>query len=198
MITMINAMENLFFDISKLKKLGKNSIIGKTVRIRRPELVEIGRNSIIDDFAYISCQLTMGDFTHISAGCHMIGGPKAKVTIGNFVNIAPNCNIVAGQNDYRGGELVGPPIPEGYGGESDIAPIKIDDHVLLGCNVVVLPGVHLPEGVSVGAFSLLKKGEYKPWTLYAGIPAKELGKRDGTLIKKQAEKLMEDARRGLL
>jgi galactoside O-acetyltransferase len=191
-------MENIFFDISKLKKVGKNSIIGKTVRIRRPELVEIGRNTIIDDFAYISSQLKIGDFTHISAGCKIIGGAKAIVEIGNFVNIGPNCNIVGGQNDYRGGGLVGPPIPEGYGGEADIEPIKLEDHVLLGCNVVILPGVYLPEGVSVGAFSLLKKMKYKPWTLYAGIPAKELGPRDGTLIKKQAEKIIEDAKRGIL
>lgn len=198
MVNIVYTMENIFFDTSKLKKLGKNSIIGKTARIRRPELAEIGRNSIIDDFAYISCQLSIGDFTHISAGCHMIGGPKARISIGNFVNIGPNCNLVGGQNDYRGGGLVGPPIPEAYGGEPGIAPIKIDDHVLLGCNVVILPGVHLPEGVSIGAFSLVKKGEYKPWTLYAGIPAKELGKRDGNLIKKQSEALMNDVKRGIL
>ena len=34
-------MENLFFDLSKLKSCGANVIIGKTVRIRYPELVEI-------------------------------------------------------------------------------------------------------------------------------------------------------------
>ena len=45
--------ENIFFDLSQLKKIGKNVIIGKTVRIRYPELVEIGDNVIIDDFTYI-------------------------------------------------------------------------------------------------------------------------------------------------
>ena len=45
---------NIFFDLKKLKHIGKNVIIGKTVRIRRPELVEIGDNTIIDDFCYIS------------------------------------------------------------------------------------------------------------------------------------------------
>lgn len=192
-------MDNLFFDISRLKGLGKNSIIGKTVRIRHPNLAEIGRNSIIDDFAYISVKLSVGDFTHIGAGCHIIGGANAEVAIGSFVNIAPSCNIVAGQNDYRGGGLVGPPIPEGYGGSAIVAPVRLDDHVLLACNVVVLPGVHLPEGVSIGAFSLVKNSiAYKPWTLYAGIPAKELGPRDGKLMKQQEKKLREDLGRGLL
>ncbi|MBS3068949.1 hypothetical protein J4441_01140 [Candidatus Micrarchaeota archaeon] len=192
-------MENIFFDISRLKAIEKNSIVGKTVRIRKPALVSIGRNSIIDDFAYISCQLEMGDFSHIGAGCHMIGGPQAKVSIGNFVNIAPSANIVAGQNDYRTGGLVGPTIPEGHGGHADVREVEIGNHVLLGCNVVVLPGVRLPEGVSVGAFSLLKSNvEYKQWTLYAGVPAREIGKRDGSLMKAQEEKLMKAVQEGLL
>ncbi|VVB58876.1 2,3,4,5-tetrahydropyridine-2,6-dicarboxylate N-acetyltransferase [Candidatus Anstonella stagnisolia] len=192
-------MDNIFFDMKEIGAIGKGAIVGRTVRMRRPALVSIGRNSIIDDFAYISCQLKMGDFSHVGAGCHMIGGPAAKVSIGNFVNIAPSANIVAGQNDYRGGGLVGPTIPEGYGDHSDVREIGIGNHVLFGCNVVVLPGVKLPEGVSVGAFSLLKSNiEYKPWTLYAGIPAKEIGKRDGSLMKEQEEKLMKAVREGLL
>jgi len=191
-------MENIFFDLSKLKKLGANSIIGKTVRIRRPELAEIGRNSIIDDFTYISSQLSIGNFTHVGAGCHIIGGPKTKITIGNFVNVAPSCNLVGGQNDYRGGGLVGPTIPEGYGDQSDARSLVIGDHVLIGCNSVILPGVQLPEGVAIGALSLVKQQEYKPWTLYAGIPVKEIGKRDGTKIKQQTEVLMTDVESGLL
>ena len=46
-------LENIFFDINKLKT-GKNTIIGKTVRFRHPELCEVGDYSVIDDFTYIS------------------------------------------------------------------------------------------------------------------------------------------------
>jgi UDP-3-O-[3-hydroxymyristoyl] glucosamine N-acyltransferase len=46
-------MDNIFFDKSKLKYCGKNVIIGKTVRIRKPEDCIIGDNTIIDDFAYM-------------------------------------------------------------------------------------------------------------------------------------------------
>ena len=61
-------MENIFFDINRLKKCGKNVIIGKTVRIRYPELVEIGDNVIIDDFTYISTALKLHSNVHISSG----------------------------------------------------------------------------------------------------------------------------------
>ena len=42
-------MDNIFFDKKLLKKCGDNVIIGKTVRIRYPHLVETGDNVIIDD-----------------------------------------------------------------------------------------------------------------------------------------------------
>ena len=68
------ANENLFFDPKNLKRLGKNVIIGKTVRIRYPELVEIGDNVIIDDFSYISTGLRIESYVHISSGAKIIGG----------------------------------------------------------------------------------------------------------------------------
>jgi acetyltransferase-like isoleucine patch superfamily enzyme len=181
--------ENLFFDGKDLKHCGKNVIIGKTVRIRKPHLVSIGDNVIIDDFTYIPCELEIGNYTHIGANTTFIGGP-GKVKIGSFVNIGPGCQIATGSNDYRGGGLVGPAIPEGFSGEAIIAPVIIGDHVLLGCQTVILPGVELPEGVAAGAMTLLKPKAYKEWTLYAGNPVKELGGRDGTLMKEQADKLM--------
>jgi len=61
-----------------------------------------------------------------------------------------------------------------------------------------LAGVKLPEGVAVGAHSLLKPMEYKPWTVYAGVPAREVGVRNGVMIKQQAMKLMKDVESGKL
>ncbi|VVC02447.1 2,3,4,5-tetrahydropyridine-2,6-dicarboxylate N-acetyltransferase [Candidatus Burarchaeum australiense] len=183
--------KNLFFDQSKLKRCGKGCIIGLTARIRKPEKVSLGTNSIIDDFTYIPCELAMGSYSHIGSGCHLIGG-KGKVTIGNFVNIAPGCNIVTAQDDYRGGGLTGAAVPEKYSGKAIVEPVHIGDHALLGCGTVVLPGVKIPEGMAAGALTLLNKQKYEPWTLYAGIPAKKVGRRDGALIKAQAKKLLQE------
>ena len=191
-------MKNIFYEI-KSKHMGVDAIIGKTVRIRCPKRFRIGRNSIIDDFTYISCRLHIGSFTHIGSGTHIIGGREGKVTIGNFVNIAPGCNIASGQNDYRGGDLVGPAIPERCGGKAELAPVVIGDHCLFGFNVSVLPGVKLPEGVAIGAHSLVKPMKYKPWTLYADCPKlKEIGPRDNTLIKKREKKILEYVRSRLI
>ena len=96
-------MKNIFFDVKKLKHCGNNVIIGKTVRIRYPELVSIGDNCIIDDFTYISTALELIKNVHVSSGCKIIGGKNAKVIMGEFSTLAPNVVLSAGTDDYIGG-----------------------------------------------------------------------------------------------
>src|SRR5205814_435633 len=96
-------MDNLFFDRTLLKRCGTNVILGKTVRVRYPELVEIGDNVIVDDFTYISTALSIADNVHISAGCKLIGGSDATIRFGQFSTLAPNVVLAAGSDDYVGG-----------------------------------------------------------------------------------------------
>src|SRR5207253_6847326 len=113
-----------------------------------------------------SCGLKVGKYTHIGANSTLIGG-DAEITIGDFVNIAPGCRLIAATNDSAGGGLVGPAIPTEFAAKSIIENVTIGDHVLFGTNTVVLPGTHVPEGVSTGAMTLLTpKIKLEPWTLY--------------------------------
>lgn len=184
-------MENIFFDKRDLKYCGNNVIIGKTVRIRRPQEVVIEDNVIIDDFTYIPCALEIGKFTHIGANCSMIGG-GGSIKIGSFVNIAPSCQIITGTENYKGGGLEGPAIPKEYADPPIIKPIFIGNHALLGCNTTVMPGAVVPEGMATGAFSLVLEQQYEPWSLYMGIPIKYYCPREGTEIKATAQRLIKD------
>ena len=74
---------HIFFNLSDLKSVGRNVIIGKTVRIRQPENVIIGDNTIIDDFTYISCAMEIGNNCHIASNVSISGG-KGKLTMGNY------------------------------------------------------------------------------------------------------------------
>ena len=87
-------MDNIFFDTNLLKKCGKNVIIGKTVRIRYPELVEIDDNVIIDDFCYISTTLKISSYVHISSGCKIIGGKESMVSFSKYSTLSPNVVLV--------------------------------------------------------------------------------------------------------
>ncbi|NVO02180.1 MAG: hypothetical protein HXX09_05710 [Bacteroidetes bacterium] len=168
-------MENIFFDLSALKKCGKNVIIGKTVRIRYPELVEIGDNVIIDDFTYISTALKLHSFVHVSSGCKIIGGKNSYVEMMEFSTLAPNVVLSAGSDDYIGG-IATPLVPMEYKGNAKIGNIILKKHCIVGAGSVVLPNVTFEEGACIGALSLANKN-LESWNLYAGIPARKINKR---------------------
>jgi len=179
--------DNIFFDLSKLKKIGNNVIIGKTVRIRYPELVEIGDNVIIDDFTYISTSLKIHDNVHISCGCKIIGGKGAFVEMYEFSTLAPNVVLSAGSDDYISG-IATPMVPLEFKGDAVIGKIIINKHCIVGSNSVILPNCTLLNGSTVGALSLVNKNT-EEWTVNAGIPAKKIRERNRIEIEELEEKL---------
>jgi dTDP-4-amino-4,6-dideoxy-D-glucose acyltransferase len=174
--------DNIFFDTSRLKHLGKNVIIGKTVRIRRPELVEIGDNSIIDDFTYISTALRVGKNCHIAANVNISGG-SGSVVMGDYVAISAGCSIHAGSSDYLNASLDFPSVPssERFGGIT--GDVQLADFCILGAHTVVMPGVKLPEGCAAGAQTVLRNKKYDEWTLYSGAEGKKLCRRNNKKLK---------------
>ena len=175
-------MENIFFDTSKLKSCGTNVIIGKTVRIRCPELVEIGDNVIIDDFTYISTSLKLHSNVHISSGCKIIGGKNAFVKMFPFSTLAPNVVLSAGSDDYKDG-VATPMVPIEFKANAIIGNIIINKHCIVGANSVVLPNVTFNEGATLGALSLAIK-DLEEYKVYAGIPAKPIKARNKVNILK--------------
>jgi len=169
-------MDNIFFDIKDLKKCGSNVIIGKTVRIRYPELVEIHDNVIIDDFTYISTSLILKSNVHISSGCKIIGGKNAIVEMHSFSTLAPNVVLSAGSDDYSDG-IATPMVPLEYKANVLIGKIIICKHCIIGAGSVVLPNVICNEGATVGALSLVKSN-LEEYSIYAGIPAIKIKSRN--------------------
>ncbi len=175
-------MKNIFFDKTKLKSCGKNVIIGKTARIRYPELVEIGDNVIIDDFTYISTVLKMHSNTHISSGCKIIGGRNSFVEMHPFSTLAPNVVLSAGSDDYSDG-IATPLVPKEFKANAISGKIILNKHCIIGANSVVLPNVVLKEGSASGALSLINK-DLEEYKLYAGIPAQLIKPRNKENILK--------------
>jgi acetyltransferase-like isoleucine patch superfamily enzyme len=170
-------VNNIFFDISSLKHCGKNVIIGKTVRIRKPEEVSIGDNTIIDDFTYISCAMEIGKNCHIASNVSISGG-KGKMTMGDYSTISNGCSIHCASSDYRECSLDLPSVPEEKQFGGHVEDIKIGNFVVVGAHSCVLPGAILPNGSAFGAYTLIKKNsKLKPFHLYVGHDCKDLGER---------------------
>lgn len=168
---------NIFFDVSRLKYVGKNVIIGKTVRIRQPEKVSIGDNTIIDDFTYISCAMEIGENCHIASNVSISGG-KGKLTIGDYSTISNGCSVHCASSDYRKCSLDLPSVPEGKQFGGVVADINISDFVVVGAHSCILPGVDIPEGAAFGAYTLIKENILlSPYHLYVGHNCRDLGER---------------------
>ncbi len=161
----------------KFHSIGKNVQIGKNVYIRYPELVDIGDNVIIDDFSYFTTAMSIGNNVHIGPHCSCIGGKSAKLIMQDFSGMAAGVRLICNSDDFRKG-LTGPTIPPEYrkalcaGGF-----ICICEHGLLGTGSVVHPNVTIEKGAATGSMALVLH-DLEPWTIYAGIPATILGRRD--------------------
>lgn len=178
--------DNLFFDPKQLGYCGRNVRIGRTVRIRYPELVFLHDDTIIDDFVYISTGLELNSHSAIEAGCVLMGGANQKITVGSYSCICSNSTLMCGTHDFKTGLHI---IDHNTDVEQGLVygDITIGDHVILGTKSTILPGITVQTGARIGAHSLVNK-DLDAWNLYAGTPCRHLGEVD----QKQVIKYLED------
>lgn len=181
--------ENIYFDKNDLKYCGKNVIIGKSVRIRNPEKVSIDDYAIIDDFTYISTNLTIGKFVHVGSNSVIQGG-GGECVYEDFSGNSPGCRIITCSDDYIGG-LACPQIPKKFKGEVITGKVVLKKHGLLGANTVVLPNLIIEEGAATCAMTLVNKS-LEPWKLYGGSPARFVKKRNKEQILELEEKFLKE------
>ena len=167
--------ENIFFDTRRLKYRGNNVIIGKTVRIRYPELVELHDNVIIDDFTYISCGLVMQEHSFIESHCTLMGGQENTIVLGKYSLIcsytSAHCKII---DLYNGLQINHNKEKLHYRWNQGIV---LKDHVIIGGHSLLYPGVVAGDGARTGEFTRINQN-LNEWTLYAGSPIKVLGPVD--------------------
>lgn len=179
------------YDTSLLHSCGDDVWISKMVSLRRPHLATIGTHVAIDEFFVGTTALVLGDYIHISTHVSVIGGEKGFLQMGNFTNIATKGTIICGSDSFLGdGLITAPNIPEEYRDTVITKPVIFEDFVNIGANVTIFPGVTLPEGVVIGACSLVRPSDtLKPWTVYVGNPLREVKIRPSEHMKKYAAAL---------
>jgi len=186
----------------KLGSCGENVFIGHNVIITQPENVHLGNNVRIDPFTLITCKLVTGDNVQITA-YSMLGGSYNTVKLGNWTFIGYGSKLFTGSEDYSGN---GGPVNEFWGNNITYkGDIVFNDFCGVASDVIVFPGVELPEGVCIGAKSLVPKATYKrgrttwprpgndlvtslmmPYNVYVGTPLKHLKSRNKDEIQRLA------------
>lgn len=168
------------------KSLGRDVKISDKAAIYNPELIEIGDYSRIDDFCVVSGKVSIGRNVHIAVFCNVAGG-ELGVTLEDFSGLAYGCHVFSQSDDYSGKTLTNPTIPEKFK-KILRAPVTLKRHVIVGTCSVVLPGVTVEEGTSIGAMSMVTKTT-EPWSVYFGVPAKKLKSRKKDLLLLEQEYL---------
>jgi len=184
-------MNKRYFDAEELatmnfRQLGRDVKISRVAQIYDTQYMSIGDYSIIDDFCILSGNITIGRNVHIAHGCRIIAGIEG-VEMGDFSGLAFGVTVFAQSDDYSGDALTNPTVPMQFR-KIQRARVILGRHVIVGTNSVVLPGVELAEGTSIGACSLVTKSTM-PWSIYFGVPAKRLKSRNQKMLEREAEYL---------
>lgn len=91
------------------------------------------------------------------------------ISIGARTLVGPNCSF------YSGTHPLDPTVRNGTRGPETGQPITIGEDCWLGGNVIVLPGVTIGKGATVGAGSVVTK-DVEPYTVVVGNPARAIRK----------------------
>lgn len=109
-------------------------------------------------------QLVVGDNVGIADGVTIYNMNTIK--IGSFSVISQGAHLCGGSHDYNSSNF-----------QLYAKPITLGEHVWICAEAFICLGVTIPDGVVVGARSLVTKNITEPWTVHAGHPSKRIGQR---------------------
>jgi acetyltransferase-like isoleucine patch superfamily enzyme len=187
-------LNNTFLTVEELQRLGfrtlgRNVLIHPTVVIVDCSAVSIGDHVRIDPFCVLSAKrIDIGSYVNISSHSALLG--RAQVTLEDFSSTAPGAKILTSNDDFLGQGLVGAVVPEALRGARH-GDVTIRRHGIVGAGSIVLPGVTIGEGSTVGALSFVKRS-LEPWGVYAGVPVRRIRDRAKDVIALE-EELMRQA-----
>ena len=150
------------------------------------ENIEFGSYIIIDDFVFIYAKerIKIGNFVHIACFTSII--VVDQIEIGDFSAISQGCRVLTATDDFKDYGFGNSTVDNQFRNFKK-APIKIGNFCIIGANSVILPGVTIGEGTTVGANSVITK-DLEPWSIYIGN--KKVGVRNKEGVLKNYEKFL--------
>ena len=136
----------------------------------------------------VAKSVVLGRYSTLGDNCLLRGGGCIEIgpfcSIGGGVVMISENHAIERPTTYPFALYMGLP-----NAEADFAPddIVIGGDVWIGERAIVLAGARVGSGCVVGAGSVVTRGDYEPYTILAGVPARPIKKR-----------LDEGARRALL
>src|SRR3989304_8974484 len=150
-------------------KIGRDSSIHSLPRFNLPSGVAIGHNTVVGNDAFLdgryARQWKPGETKLLTYLTDFLAPRVRPLTIGNNVSIAGEVRIYTMQHDIDSPDFteVG-------------APVVIDDYVVIGTRVTILPGVHIGKGAVIASGAVVTD-DVASYTVVGGVPAKFIRNR---------------------
>jgi dTDP-4-amino-4,6-dideoxy-D-glucose acyltransferase len=166
-----------------LGSVGENVAVNRSVVFYSPKNIHVGSNSRIDCFSILSASaagIVIGDHVHISAYVGLFGA-SGKIQVESFCALSSRVTVFTSSDDYVDGFMSNPTVPEEFRKEQ-MGDVVFKKHALIGCGSVIMPGVTIEVGGSVGALSFVNKN-VPEFAVVAGIPCRIIGQRNRRLLE---------------
>ncbi len=108
--------------------------------------------------------LKLGSFVGVGDGVNLYC--MDRIEIGDYAVISQGAHLCGGTHDYNSANF-----------QLVIKPIVIGARAWVCADAFIHPGVVVPDGAVVGARAVVSKSLAKPWAVYAGNPAIQVGNR---------------------
>jgi len=166
------------YNIPNVKTFEYTKIIGL-------ENIDFGKYVIIDDYVliYAKERIKIGNHVHIASFTSISGG--GEFVMDDFSAVSSGCRIITATDDFKDGGFGNSTIVNEFRNVTT-GKIKLGKFSIIGGNSVIMPGVTIGEGASVGAGSVITK-DLEPWGIYVGNN-KRIGWRNKEEVLKSYEK----------
>src|ERR1035438_3361663 len=166
-----------------LGSVGENVAVNRSVVFYSPKNIHAGSNTRIDCFCILSAAsrgIVIGDHVHISAYVGLFGS-SGKIQVESFCALSSRVTVFTSTDDYVEGYMSNPTVAPEYRKPRN-GDVVFKKHALIGCGSVIMPGVTIDVGASVGALSFVNK-DVPEFAVVAGIPCRIVGQRNRRLLE---------------
>ena len=160
------------FIISIYYSMKYHCYVSMQSRIQLNSQIRFGKGTVVKPYAILQTQggmISTGKNCAISSFNHISTGIK-DVILEDNVRLGPHVTILGGSRNFESRDL----LIVDQGSYHD--PVFIEEDVLVGAGVVILPGVTIGKGAVIGAMSLVNC-DVPPYSILAGVPGKVIGER---------------------
>lgn len=154
-------------------RIGRDSSVHWRAEFNVPSGVAIGHNTIVGNDAFLDGrtkrQWKAGESKVMGYLKEFFAPTHHSLRIGNNVSIAGEVRIYTMEHDIDDPQF------------AEIAgDVVIDDYVVIGTRVTILPGVHIGRGAVIASGAVVTK-DVEPYAVVGGVPAKFIKERSHDL-----------------